>query len=79
VKVHSIALKHGFSPEDCDSSGRVAAVDRAPRRGRPTDGKLRLCFDTRRAYWRRWFWFEGADEMVIYAMPVRKKDLDLLP
>jgi hypothetical protein len=58
----------------------VVAVDRAPRRGRPAVRELRLGFDTRaRLLETVVLVFESGDEMVIHAMPARKKYLDLLP
>ena len=58
----------------------MVAVDRAPRRGRPSPRELRLGFDTgARLLETVVLALENGDEMVIHAMPARKKYLDLLP
>jgi hypothetical protein len=58
----------------------VVAVDRAPRRGRPSPPRVALGFDTgARLLETVVLTLENGDEMVIHAMPARKKYLDLLP
>ena len=80
MKVHRSALKHGVSPEDAIQAAEWSLwiepldEDRAPRR------ELRLGFDTgARLLETVVLVLEGGDEMVIHAMPARKKYLDLLP
>jgi hypothetical protein len=80
VKVHRSALKHGVSPEDAIQAAEWSLwiepldEDGAPRR------ELRLGFDTgARLLETVVLVLESGDEMVIHAMPARKKYLDLLP
>jgi hypothetical protein len=80
VKVHRSALKHGVSPEDAIQAAEWSLwiepldEDGAPHR------ELRLGFDTgARLLETVVLVLESGDEMVIHAMPARKKYLDLLP
>jgi hypothetical protein len=58
----------------------MATVDRAPRRRRPTAPRTTACFDTgARLLETVVLIFEDGTELVIHAMPCRKKYLDLLP
>ena len=80
MKVHPSARKHGVSSRDAIQAAEWAlwieplAGDGPPRR------ELRLGFDTAaRLLETVVLVFETGDEMVIYAMPARKKYFDLLP
>ncbi len=80
MKVHPAALKHGIAAEDT-----VQAAEWPPWI-EPLDDddlsrrELRLGFDTTaRLPETVVLVFDSGDEMVIHAMPARKKYLDLLP
>lgn len=78
MKVHPAALKHGISAEDAIQAAEwalwIEPLDDSPTR------ELRLGFDTAaRLLETVVLVFDGGDEMVIHAMPARKKYLDLLP
>ena len=80
MKVHASARKHGISTQDAIQAAEwslwieLLDDDGPPRR------ELRLGFDTAaRLLETVVLVFEKGDEMVIHAMPARKKYLDLLP
>lgn len=80
MKVHPSALKHGVSAEDAIQAAEWSlwieplGVDGPPTR------ELRLGFDTRALLLETVVLIlEGGEEVVIHAMPARKKYLDLLP
>ncbi len=79
MKVHPAALKHGISVEDAVQAAEwplwiEPLDDDSPAR------ELRLGFDTTaRLLETVVLVFDTGDEMVIHAMPARKKYLDLLP
>jgi hypothetical protein len=80
VRVHRSALKHGVSSEDAIQAAEWSLwiepldVDGPPCR------ELRLGFDTgARLLETVVLVLERGDELVIHAMPARKKYLDLLP
>jgi hypothetical protein len=79
VKVHSSALKHGVKEHDAAQAAEwplwiEPLDDSSPRR------ELRLGFDTSaRLLETVVLIFEDGAELVIHAMPCRKKYLDLLP
>ena len=79
MRVHQAALKHGILPEDAlqaaDWSLWVEPFDDDPPRR-----ELRLRFDTKaRLLETVVLIFDDGDEIVIHAMPARRKYLDLLP
>ena len=80
MRVHPGALKHGVAAEDAVQAAQWAVWiepltdDESPGR------ELRLGFDTRaRLLETVVVVFDSGDEMFIYAMPARKKYVDLLP
>ena len=80
MRVHPSALKHGISADDAIQAAHwcqwIEPLDEAdwPHR------ELRLGIDTRaRLLETVVLVFQSGDEMVIHAMPARKKYLDLLP
>lgn len=79
MKVHPSALKHGVAEPDVLQAAEWPLWiepfdDEEPRR------ELRLGFDTEaRLLETVVLVFDGGDELVIHAMPCRKKYLDLLP
>ncbi|MFT4296645.1 MAG: hypothetical protein QM582_14660 [Micropruina sp.] len=79
MKVHSSALKHGVPADD------VVQAAEWPLWVEPLDDdepsrELRLGFDTRaRLLETIVLVFSGGDELVIHAMPARRKYWDLLP
>lgn len=76
MKVHPSALKHGISPEDAIQAAEWSLLDEDG----PPDRELRLGFDSSaRLLETVVLVFESGDELVIHAMPARKKYLDLLP
>jgi hypothetical protein len=80
VRVHPAALKHGVSSEDAIQAAEWSLWIEPLDEGGPPDRELRLGFDTSaRLLETVVLVFEGGDEMVIHAMPARKKYLDLLP
>jgi hypothetical protein len=79
VKVHASALRHGVSPADAVQAAEWSLWNEPLDEGPPMR-ELRLGFDTRvRLLETVVLVFESGDEMVIHAMPARKKYLDLLP
>ena len=80
MKVHPSALKHGVSSEDAIQAAEWSLWIEPLDEGGPPDRELRLGFDTSaRLLETVVLVFESDDEMVIHAMPARKKYLDLLP
>lgn len=80
MKVHPSAFKHGVSSEDAIQAAEWSLwIEPLDEIGQP-DRELRLGFDTRgRLLETVVLVFESGDEMVIHAMPARRKYLDLLP
>ena len=79
MKVHGSARKHGISMEDAIQAAEWSLWIE-PRDDGPPRRELRLGFDTAaRSLETVVLVFEKGDEMVIHAMPARKKYLDLLP
>lgn len=80
MKAHPSALKHGVSIEDAIQAAEWSLwIEPLDDMGLP-DRELRLGFDTKaRLLETVVLVFENGDEMVIHAMPARKKYLDLLP
>ena len=79
MKVHSSALKHGVQAPDAVQAAEwplwIEPLDEGP-----PPRELRLGFDTRaRLLETVVLIFEDGAELVIHAMPCRKKYLDLLP
>jgi hypothetical protein len=80
VKVHRSALKHGVSPEDAVQAAEWALWIEPLDEDGPPYRELRLGFDTRaRLLETVVLVLDGRDELVIHAMPARRKYLDLLP
>ncbi len=80
MKVHPSALKHGVSSEDAIQAAEWSCGSSLSTRAAHPTGRLRLGFDTSaRLLETVVLVFKGGDEMVIHAMPARKKYLDLLP
>ena len=80
MKVHPSALKHGVSSEDAIQAAEWSLWIEPLDEGGSPDRELRLGFDTSaRLLETVVLIFEDGDEMVIHAMPARKKYLDLLP
>jgi hypothetical protein len=80
VKVHPSALKHGVSSEDAIQAAEWSLWIEPLDENGPPDRELRLGFDTgARLLETLVLVFESGDEMVIHAMPARRKYLDLLP
>jgi hypothetical protein len=80
VKVHPSALKHGVSSEDAIQAAEWSLWIEPLDEGGSPDRELRLGFDTSaRLLETVVLVFESGDEIVIHAMPARKKYLDLLP
>jgi hypothetical protein len=80
VRVHPSALKHGVSSEDAIQAAEWSLWIEPLDDGGPPDRELRLGFDTSaRLLETVVLVFDGGDEMVIHAMPARRKYLDLLP
>ena len=80
MKVHPSALKHGIGTADAVQAAEWA-VWVEPLSGDENPGReLRLGFDAQtRLLETVVLVFSSGDEMVIHAMPARKKYLDLLP
>lgn len=81
MRVHASALKHGVTAEDAiqaaDWSLWIEPLD--DEDGLPAR-ELRLGFDTRaRLLETVVLLLEDGDELVIHAMPARRKYIDLLP
>lgn len=80
MKVHASALKHGVSSEDAIQAAEWSLWIEPLDEGGPPTRELRLGFDTSaRMLETVVLIFENGDEMVIHAMPARRKYLDLLP
>ena len=80
MRVHPSALKHGVSPEDAIQAAEWSLWIEPLDDGGPPDRELRLGFDTSaRLLETVVLVFESGEEMIIHAMPARKKYLDLLP
>lgn len=80
MKVHPAALKHGISAEDAVQAAEWPVWIEPLGDDEPPVRELRLGFDTTaRLLETVVLVFESGDEMVIHAMPARKKYLDLLP
>ena len=80
MRVHSSALKHRVSPEDAIQAAEWATWIEPLDDDGPPDRELRLGFDTSaRPLETVVLVLKGGEEMVIHAMPARKKYLDLLP
>jgi len=80
VKAHRSALKHGVSPEDAIQAAEWSLwIEPLDEDGLP-HRELRLGFDTGARLLETVVLVpEKGEEMVIHAMPARKKYLDLLP
>ncbi len=80
MKVHPSALKHGVSVEDAIQAAEWSLwIEPLGEDGPPTR-ELRLGFDTRALLLETVVLvLEGVEELIIHAMPARKKYLDLLP
>jgi len=80
VKVHPGALKHAVSAEDAIQAAEWSLWIEPFDDDGPPDRELRLGFDINaRLLETVVLVFASGDEMVIHAMPARKKYLDLLP
>ena len=80
MKVHRSALKHGVSPEDAIQAAEWSLWIEPLDDNGPSYRELRLGFDTgARLLETVVLVLETGEEMVIHAMPARKKYLDLLP
>ena len=80
MKVHPSALKHGVSCEDAIQAAEWSLWIEPLDDDGPPERELRLGFDTRaRLLETVVLVFDGGDELVIHAMPARRKYLDLLP
>jgi len=81
VKVHPSALKHGVSADDAVQAAEWSLWIE-PLDDGPPERELQLGFDTKARLLETIvfvFVFESGDELVIHAMPARRKYLDLLP
>ncbi|MBT9257675.1 toxin [Phycicoccus sp. KQZ13P-1] len=80
MKVHPSALKHGIDPEDAVQAAEWA-IWIEPLTDEETPAReLRLGFDTgARLLETVVLILDSGDEIVIHAMPARRKYLDLLP
>lgn len=80
MRVHTSALKHGVSAEDAIQAAEWSLwIEPLDDDGSPTR-ELRLGFDTRsRLIETVVLVYEDGNELVIHAMPARKKYIDLLP
>ena len=80
MKIHRSAPKHGVSPEDAIQSAEWSPWIETLDDDGPPYRELRLGFDTgARLLERVVLVLEKGEEMLIHAMPARKKYLDLLP
>ena len=80
MKVHPSALKHGVAAPDAIQAAEWSLWIEPLDDGGPPYRELRLGFDTNaRLLETVVLVYESGDEMVIHAMPARKKYLDLLP
>ena len=79
MQVHPGALKHDVAAEDAVQAAEWSLWIEPLDDGLP-ERELRLGFDTNaRLLETVVLLFESGDELVIHAMPARKKYLDLLP
>ncbi len=80
MKVHPSALKHGVTAEDAIQAAEWSLwIEPLGDDGPPTR-ELHLGFDTRALLLETVVLIlESGDELIIHAMPARKKYLDLLP
>lgn len=80
MKVHASAPKHGVAVEDAVQAAEWSLWIEPFDDDGPPHRELRLGFDTSaRLLETVVLVFESGDEMVIHAMPARRKYLDLLP
>ena len=80
MKVHPAARKHGISAADAVQAAEWPLWIEPLDHDEPPTRELRLGFDTTaRLLETVVLVFDSGDEMVIHAMPARKKYLDLLP
>lgn len=80
MKIHPSALKHGIASEDAIQASEWPLWIEPLDDNGPPDRELRLGFDTTgRLLETVVLVFESSDQLVIHAMPARKKYLDLLP
>lgn len=80
MKVHPSAHKHGVSPQDALHAAEWSLWIEPLDEGGPPHRELRLGFDTTgRLLETVVLTFDSGQQMIIHAMPARKKYLDLLP
>ncbi len=80
MRVHRSALKHDVTSEDAIQAAEWSLWIEPLDEGHAPSRELRLGFDTKaRLLETVVLVFESGDELVIHAMPARKKYLDLLP
>ena len=80
MKVHPSALKHGVSSEDAIQAAEWSLWIEPLEEDGPPNRELRVGFDARaRLLETVVLVFESGDEIVIHAMPARRKYVDLLP
>lgn len=80
MKVHPAALKHGVAADDAAHAAEWALWIEPLDDDGPPERELRLGFDTQaRLLETVVLVFGSEEELVIHAMPARKKYLDLLP
>ncbi|HMO12311.1 MAG TPA: toxin [Actinotalea sp.] len=80
MRVHRSALKHGVAPEDAIQAAEWPLWIEPLDDDGPPYRELRLGFDTQaRLLETVVLTLEGGDDLVIHAMPARRKYLDLLP
>lgn len=80
MRVHRSALSNGIAGEDATHAAEWPLWIEPLDDDGPPHRELRLGFDTRaRLLETVVLTLEGGDELVIHAMPARRKYLDLLP
>ncbi len=80
MKVHPSALKHGVLPEDAIQAAEWSLWIEPLDDDGPPHRELRLGFDTQaRMLETVVLILDSGDELVIHAMPARRKYLGLLP
>ncbi len=80
MKVHRSALKHGIAQEDAIQAAEWPLWIEPLDDDGPPYRELRLGFDTQaRLLETVVLVLDGGDELVIHAMPARRKYLELLP
>lgn len=80
MKIHPSALKHGIASGDATQAAEWPLWIEPLDDNGPPDRELRLGFDTTgRLLETVVLVFESGDQLVIHAMPARKKYLELLP